>query len=442
MVCKARFLAVTTASLALATSMHVEAQPTALGAEFQVNTTTTGAQLAPDIAAAGDRFLVVWQNGFQPGWVVSGQRLDLDGEPSGPEFTIPSTDAFSQTDPRVVLEDDGDFVIQWRSLFQSTYDVVPSVRARAFNADTTPAEDAFIVIIAINQYEQFFDHDLEPTNVGTFVMAIADYYNAYTSPPTGGVEARRFTADGSATGVSSLASTGGPTRARVARGANDEFVVTWAEIDYGFDLATLRARRLNADGTTLGNTITIPTPMIAGSDVPDAALSADGSFTVVWSAVDAYYGTTSEIYSRHFGADNLPIGPQQQINTFSPDSQSGPRIARAADGTHLVVWQSRDAPPDATDTDGWSVRGRQLDATGVPIGASFQINQATLGDQVRPVVTSTPDGKTYLVVWQSESSLGTDNSSWSVQARRYAAVVAFRDDFESGDTSAWDQAVP
>ncbi len=183
-------------------------------------------------------------------------------------------------------------------------------------------------------------------------------------------------------------------------------------------------------------------PQSAAGDRPDVAMAPDGSFTVVWSAYDFYYGTSSEIYSRRFGADDLPLGGQQRINSFTPGRQSTPRIARSDDGTYLVIWQSREAPADATDTDGWSIRGRELDASGLPIGTGFQVNSATSGNQTRPGLATSPDGTFYIATWQSESSSGTDSDGWSVQARRYAAVALFRNGFESGDTSAWDQTLP
>ncbi len=47
-----------------------------------------------------------------------------------------------------------------------------------------------------------------------------------------------------------------------------------------------------------------------------------------------------------------------------------------------------------------------------------------------------PDGS-FLVVWESEGSSGTDTDRESIQWRMSPLVTLFSDGFESGDTSAW-----
>jgi len=87
------------------------------GAEFQVNTYTTGFQGQPAIAGDGlGNFLVVWvsnHDGHQAG--VFGQRYDSGGTPQGAEFQVNTYTTGSQWTPAVAADGQGKAVVVWRS---------------------------------------------------------------------------------------------------------------------------------------------------------------------------------------------------------------------------------------------------------------------------------------------------------------------------------------
>ncbi len=74
-----------------------------------------------------------------------------------------------------------------------------------------------------------------------------------------------------------------------------------------------------------------------------------------------------------------------------------------------------------------------------PIGGEFQVNTYINLDQYLPAVATDARG-TFVVVWDSIGSAGTDNSGSSIQGQRYEGPI-FTDGFESGDTSAWSSTV-
>jgi hypothetical protein len=96
-----------------------------LGANFRVNTYTTGIQgrsvLAPSVASDGaGNFVIVWgsdpQDGFFAG--VFGQRFDAAGAPLGPEFRVNTFTTNNQQSPSVGADDAGNFVVVWTSYSQ------------------------------------------------------------------------------------------------------------------------------------------------------------------------------------------------------------------------------------------------------------------------------------------------------------------------------------
>ena len=88
----------------------------AQGAEFQVNTATTGYQERPDVAkdAAGN-FLVVWESPDGSGSGIVGQLHAANGSVTKSEFAINSFTADDQNNPQVAVNAAGDFLVVWQS---------------------------------------------------------------------------------------------------------------------------------------------------------------------------------------------------------------------------------------------------------------------------------------------------------------------------------------
>ncbi|MDH3404601.1 MAG: hypothetical protein OEP45_13345, partial [Acidobacteriota bacterium] len=89
------------------------------GAEFQVNTFTTGLQYDPAIGPDGaGGFVVTWWSEGSPGddddwYSVQAQRYAADGAPQGDQFQVNSYTADSQYFPAVGPDGSGGFVVAW-----------------------------------------------------------------------------------------------------------------------------------------------------------------------------------------------------------------------------------------------------------------------------------------------------------------------------------------
>ena len=96
----------------------VRAQVTA-GPVLRVNTYTTNSQAAPTLAMdpAGN-FVVTWGSFRQDGgsFGVFAQRFDAEGVPRGAEFRVNSYTTGSQGTPAVALDARGNFVVAWSSV--------------------------------------------------------------------------------------------------------------------------------------------------------------------------------------------------------------------------------------------------------------------------------------------------------------------------------------
>jgi hypothetical protein len=171
---------------------------------------------------------------------------------------------------------------------------------------------------------------------------------------------------------------------------------------------------------------------------PDVAASGAG-FVVVWES----WGSPGDdddgpsIQAQRFSPEGAPAGPQFQVNVDTLGQQRAPRVAaRHTDGGFLVVWMDR---PPAGD---WDLRARLYEATGVPLGAPFQVNSYATDDQFSPDVAARPNG-TFVVVWASEGSYGTDTLGTSIQGRRIgAAGLPFGTEFQVNNTTNRGQDAP
>lgn len=433
--------------LALAASA-AGAQVTPNGDQFQVNSYTTSFQPFPDVAVApSGEFVVTWTSAGSPGndqsyTSIQAQRLAVDGSPLGGQFQVNTSTMLIQMQPKVDTGPDGSFVIAWSGFGSTGNDRGYSVQAQRFAADGVPQGGQF----QVNTY-----------STGT------QYAVALTTVPDGGF-VLAWTSDGSSGSDTSSSS--------------------------------IQRQAYDAGGVPQGGELQVNSYTTSVQGAPAIDADGEGAFVVVWRSDGSAGSDTSfsSVQGRIFDANGVPLGPDFQVNTYTPGVQDRPRVAFGSGGDFVVVWQS--AGSGGSDTSAESVQARTFDAAGVPLGDQFQVNEYTTGAQDRPVVAPDPRGfvvswmsagssgsdqdatsvqarifawdgtalsdeyqvNTYttsvqnspavatdafgdfMVVWQSTGSPGTDVSSTSVQARRFDGL--FRDGFESGDTSRWSSAVP
>jgi hypothetical protein len=87
-----------------------------VGAEFRINTNTTGDQVGPSVAMRDDNsFVVTWTTPDGDAYGIHGQRYDAGGSPVGGEFNVPSDTAGNQIASSVRTNGTGQFTVVWTS---------------------------------------------------------------------------------------------------------------------------------------------------------------------------------------------------------------------------------------------------------------------------------------------------------------------------------------
>ena len=424
------------------------------GGELQVNTYTPGEQQHPSVGRDSDGdFVVIWQSGGSDGsdadgTSIQGQRYAGDGTAVNAQFQVNSYTTGLQERPAVAVEPGGDFVVVWHSDGSPEDDVDRSIQGQRFASDGSALGDQFQVNSGTAGSQQFPKVAVDTD--GDFVVVRESDASGGTDSDGRSVQGRRFASDGTSLGSQFQVNTYTTHEQRspaVAIDAAGAFVVAWESGDlfapgpdgsyYG-----IRGQRFDADGTALSDELQVNTYTTDDQRFPAVAVDAEGDFVVVWESGSVFGdgpdGSYSGIQGQLYASDGAAVGDEFQVNSFTTGYQVYPALAMAADGGFVVTWESGDGAYPGPDGSYSSVQIQRFAADGCALEGEIQVNSYTTDDQRDAAVAVTADGDV-VVTWSSRGSAGTDLSGDSVQAQRYRLLPGeiFTDGFESGDTSAW-----
>ena len=213
----------------------------------------------------------------------------------------------------------------------------------------------------------------------------------------------------------------------VAAAPDGRFVVVWvSDLSPGDDEGTsIRGRRYAANGSPIGADFQINSSIFGPQRQPDVGMANDGSFVAVWYDDSDAPGSSQmngrEVRARRFGAGGGALGADFVVNNRTDGTQNEPAIAVRGNGSFVVVFKTSKGSPG--NDSGASIQARQFGANGVASGDQFQVNSTVEDSQSEPAVAVDPDGS-FLVVWKSGSSPGSDQDSNSIQARGYTQAGA------------------
>ena len=397
------------------------------GAEFQINTYTTGEQRRPRVASdESGNFVVVWESYDQDGSRngVFGQRFKASGAAQGSEFQANTYTTGDQYRSMVTSDAIGNFVVVWEShvqegntagIFGQRFDASGARRGVEFqvNTYTTGAQAAPSVASDAS---------------GNFLVAWQESNGQDGSGS--GVFGQRFDASGVPQGgefqVNSY-TTGDQFLSAVTADGAGNFVVVWFGVDEGGVYYDVFARRFDASGTPLGNEFRVNsfTPGNQAATRFGVAANASGNFVIVWQSV-GHDGDPDTIgaFGQRFDASGSPQGGEFLINSYTTRAQGYPLVTMDKTGEFTVMWWSNGQTGSREEF------GRHFDASGVPQGSEFQV---PLSPQAYGMAAN-PQGD-FVVIWHGVQEGSFDG----IFGQRYGDLI-FEDGFQSGDLTRWSTA--
>jgi hypothetical protein len=422
-------------ALGFAAAPPARAQPASpQGAEFQVNSYPGLFHDLPSVAmhASGD-FVVVWSSDAVSGpdtgsLSILGQRYASDGTALGAQFQVNTYTTGNQLNPSVAMHDDGDFVVVWESYGSSGTDASGfSIQGQRYASDGSAQGPEF----QVNTYTPHFQiHASVAAGVdGGFVVAWDSNGSDGTDDSSRSIQARRYASDGSPLGSEFQVNTYTTNDQRypsVAADAEGDFVVVWHSFgSSGTDVDgySVQGQRYAPDGSTQGSEFQVNTYTTLFQRNASVAADAAGDFVVVWES----YGSSGtdasgfSIQGQRYASDGSAQGPEFQVNSDTTGDQEKPSVSVESDGGFEVVWQSLGS--SGTDTSDRSIQGQRYVSDGTPHFSQFQVNTYTTGQQYSTAVAAMDKGE-FVVVWRSDGSPGTEPSGSSILGQRYRVPVA------------------
>jgi Ca2+-binding RTX toxin-like protein len=380
-----------------------------IGSDFLVNTTGSGQQTNVRIAGLVDgNFVAIWQStdtGDGSGLCVRARVFDADGNPLGADFRVNSTTSGDQAAPSVTALPDGSFVASWVSA-----DGGGAMRARFFGADGTPNGNDFIVnSTATGIVDQSSGAASTVVTLarpdGSMVAVWLSTDGADGSASC--IRARLFDDDGTPIGsdfVVNSTADGQQERPEIVNLDGGGFIAVWVSFD-GADGSgsCIRARRFGPDGTPAGTDFVVNTTTSGNQSYPSVTQLADNRVLVSWQSADTGDGSESCIRARIYEADGTPAGNDFIVNSSTTDGQSRVSVVGLADGRFVAAWTDNDV---AADGSGLAIRARIFDSDGTPVFKDFVVNTVTDNGQLRPSVTQLADGR-IVIGWTSQDGGGS-----------------------------------
>jgi hypothetical protein len=388
--------------LSLLLALGAAAEPTpalvAAGGELAANVYTGSSQQNPSLAVDADAgVFVVWagRGAGDPNGIY-GRRFDAQGGARGDEIAINGKVGNQvQSDPAIVRLAGGGFIAAWTSVGQDGDR--EGVFARRFAADGTASGEDFGLAARTAGSQALTDLAALPDGGFAAVWKSDDGSGS-------GTWLRRFAADGQPLGEEVLVNTATAhlqAGGAVAVSGKGDLVVTWHSAPTFSTLADLdgsRAgvflQRFAASGERAGGETRVNTTVSGDQLWPDVAAQADGSFAVVWEGPEVD-GQGIGVFAQVYGPDGTPRGVEQRLNQWAAGDQTKPRIAALAGGSYLVTWTSH-----WQDRDESAAVARVLAGDGAPQGDEWIVNQTAAGAQHQAVAAERPDGGAW-VAWTS-----------------------------------------
>lgn len=178
------------------------------------------------------------------------------------------------------------------------------------------------------------------------------------------------------------------------------WLVTWTSAYQDGSSNGIFAQRFTAAGQKVGSEFQVNAFTQGNQSLSTATGLSDGGWVIVWTS-DGQDGSFDGVFGQRYSASGAKVGPEFQVNTYTPSSQNYPAVTALSDGGWVVTWTSYGQDGSAS-----GVYGQRYASTGARAGIEFQINTSTHDAQHNVLTVPTKEGG-WVAIW--ESMHGTTN---------------------------------
>lgn len=402
-----------------------------LGQDFQVNQTSIGFQMLPEVVADSDRFSVVWDEAKAAPdlTLIPAIRMrdySAGGIALGAETVVAGPEEVSVEDSSVAIAPNGSKLVIWA---QSVPEGQVPFRSEVFGTLYNRAGEPVFSERRLNTYEpgDQIPHAVAADGDSNFIVVWeSDPIELVPSQDRSGhaAIARRISSSGDFLGPELRVNTftrGDQWPDSVAAAPDGRFVIVWTSVGQDGSGGGVYGQLFGANGKPIGSEFRVNHYTAGWQQLSDVAMDRWGNFVVVWQS-QGQDGSSEGVYARRFRSDGRPRGSERRVKSNPLGAQETPRIAMDSAGNFVVVWTDWYSGPSFPD-----VMARAFWANGRPVGKEFIVNSGQLGEQQFPDVALSGHG-TMMVVWQdyaNETPPNVDNGA-GVFGRRFATPFPSR----------------
>jgi VCBS repeat-containing protein len=419
---------------------------TTFGPEFLVNTNVSGVQTDPTLTAlASGGFVICWTgaSGDGSGSGVRAQMYDANGLAVGAEFQVNTSTLNNQDQASVASLTGGGFVVTWTDNSGTGADADRSgVKAQMYDAFGQRVGGEFLA----NTTTKFGQSTSVVTGLagGGYVISWVDASATAPDAKGTGVRAQIYSSTGTKIGGEFLVNTTilnsqqFPVLTSLASGG---FVASWIDgsgIGGDPNATGIKAQIFSAFGAKVGTEFLVNTAVVSSQDQPVITSLTEGGFVIVWRDQSGQGDTSSSgLKAQIYDVSGAKIGGELVVNSTTFNSQDQPSVTSMAGGGFAVSW--RDNSILAVDSSGFGIKTQVFDAFGNKLGGEFQVNGITLGTQEMPSIVQLASGA--LVVSWTDYSGQNGDADGSIKARILVPPVAGISDLAVSNTTLSETAV-
>ncbi len=312
----------------------------AQGSEFRVNTTTTGDQRYSTVAmnANGD-FVIAWSSKDPSGddWNVKARRYNAQGTALGSEFRVNSSTADDRMFPAVAMDALGNFVVTWSSKNQDGSGW--GVYGQRFTVLGLPLGFEFLVN-GVTSGDQTYT-SIAMDALGNFVVA----WSSHNQDGDGwSVQARRYTAAGLLQGNGFRVNTtteNDQMYPSVGMNATGDFIITWSSNGQDGSGWGVYGQRYNALGLPQGGEFQVNEATDGDQQFSGVAVTSEGSFIITWSSKGAQ-NDNWDVVGRQFEHDGAAEGGDVDVHSSGKSGdQLYPSVVQNNMGRIVIAWSGQ-----------------------------------------------------------------------------------------------------
>ena len=352
-----------------------------IGAEFRVNTVTSGDQYEPTVEMApSGEFIVAWTSEDQDGSGngVFAQRYDAQGIPESGEFRVTSSVSGNQQAPTIAIDQHGNFVIAWDTYSSTTSG---EVFARLFDSHGNPQAHEFQV--NSTTHEEQWQSSVAMDANGNFVVT---WHSRYQDGNDFGIYAQRYDRNANPQGGEfrvNSSTTGHQSNPATAIDPEGNFVITWIDRGRDGDDFGIVAQRYNANGDAVGQEFVVNSHTAGVQRYTAVAMDADGAFVITWHSVGQDGDGSTGVYAQRFDPGGQAVGPEFRVGATVAGLQQDPSVDMTPDGRLVITWDGN----GHGDDHGVFAQTRRV------LAANLQISDALLVDQFNNPISAPYHGE-------------------------------------------------